>query len=429
MSIKQDSRYGFNLIALAAVTVVVMLLGLSIMPAMSNAVIKSNMTAVGTCGRDIYVAIAGANTEREPLGLPPVWPSEGVLLTNAFGDIASRVFTNSTDYFNCLFDGKNLGKACWDPFVAGLDYSKLAGAGVPACTKGELTAANNLWTVAMNVRDEMEDVVPVLITRNIDASSLAAKVTEREWDKKLRFDPEWQVPYGDQAFILIRKGGSIFKCRAKYSSYGVVHGKRTFDATVDADGKPLAKPLKYLTPTRTVVPGERAYAEGAQRAARQSGFSCERITREFGDAASIILPVGACLGIVYLLVAGATWYKLTRYAIGVGLFHWATVVFWVSLFGGCVDGYEPKFRWTLLVLAVMTLLSGIAFVLACRRNDRAAYQRGVKWMITAPLIVCSVPAGGLLLILFAEFFSFKLVAALLIMVIAVLTFVAVRRKK
>lgn len=426
---RMSSRYGFNVIALAVMTVVVVLLGLALLPAVSNAVMGANMTAVGTRGRDIYVAIAGANTEREPLGLPPVWPSEGGLLTNAVDDIASKVFTNSTDYFNCLFDGKNLGKACWDPFVAGLDYSKLAGAGVPAYTTGKFTAANNLWTVAMNVRDEMEDVVPVLVTRNIDASSLAGKVTERVWDKKLRFDPEWQVPYGDQAFILIRKGGAIFKCRAKYSSYGVVYGKRTFDATVDVEGKPVAKPLKYLTPTHTVVPCEQAYAEEAQRAGRLSGVSWEQIKRDFVDASRIILTVGVCLGIVYLLVAGASWYKLTRYGIGVGLFHWATMVFWVSLFGGCVDGREPRFRWTLLGLAVLTLLSGIAFILACRRNDRAACQRGVKWMISAPLIVCSMPAGGLLLILFVEFFSFEPAVAFLIMVIAVLTCVAVRRKK
>jgi len=423
------SRRGFNAIELAAVTAVVMLLGLALMPAVSNQVMGANMSAVGTRGRDIFVAITGANTEREPLGLPSVWPSEGGLLTNAVNDIASKVFTNSTDYFNCLFDGKNIGKACWNPFVAGLDYSKLAGAGVPAYTKGKFTAENNLWTVAMNVRDEMEDVVPVLVTRNIDASSLAAKVTEREWDKTLRFDPEWKVPYGDQAFLLIRQGGAIFKCRAKYNSYGTVYGKRTFDATVDAEGKPVVKPLKYLTPTHTVVPGERAYAEGAQRAGRLSGVSWERIKRDFGDSSRIILPVGACLGIVYLLVAGASWFNVTRYGIGVGLFHWATVVFLVSLFGGCVDGHEPRFRWTLLVLAVLTLLSGMAFVLAYRRNDRAACQRGVKWMISAPLIVCSVPAGALLLILFAEYFSFELVVALLIMVIAVLTFVVVRRKK
>lgn len=426
---RADSRCGFNVIALAVMTVVVVLLGLALLPATSNAVMGANMSAVGSRGRDIYVAITGANTEREPLGLPPVWPSEGIPLTNAVNDIASVVFSNSTDYFNCLFDGENLGKESWNPFVAGLDYTKLAGAGVPAYTKGKFTAANNLWTVAMNVRDEMEDVVPVLITRNIDASSLAAKVTEREWDKTLRFDPEWETPYGDQAFLLIRKGGSIFKCRAKYSSYGTVYSKRTFDATVDVDGQPVAKPLKYLTPTRTVVPGERTYAEGAQRAGRLSGVFGERVKRDFGDSLRIILPVGACLGIVYLLVAGAFGFNVTRYGIGVGLFHWATVVFWVSLLGGCIHGSGPKFRWTLLVLAVLTLLSGIVFVLACRRNDRAARQRGVKWMISAPLIVCSVPAGGLLLILFAESFSTILAAALLIIAIAVLTVVVVRRKK
>ena len=123
----------------------------------------------------------------------------------------------------------------------------------------------------MNVRDEMEDVVPLLVTRNVDASSLAAKVTEKDWGKMLRFDLDWDTPYGSKAFLLIRKGGAIFKCRAKYASYGSVFGRQPFDATVDKDGKPVARPLKYLTPTRVVVPSERAYAEGAARVTRMSG--------------------------------------------------------------------------------------------------------------------------------------------------------------
>jgi len=431
------SRCGFNVIGLAAVTAVVTLLVLALIPAVLNQVMGANMTAVGTRGRDIYVAITGANTEREPLGLPPVWPSEGIQLTNAVDDIASMVFTNSTDYFNVLIDGKNLGTERWSPFVAGCNFLTLAGAGVPACTTGKLTAENNLWTVAMNVRDEMDDMVPLLITRNVDASSLADKVAEKDWDKMLRFDPEWDTPYGNKAFILIRKGGSIFKCRAKYASYGVVYGKRSFDARVDIDGRPV-KPLKYLTPTRMVVLGEQAYAEGAARAARPAGVAWRLVRRDLTALARVAWPVGACAGLVYLLALGvyaAARYRrrlkpvVTGYGLGLVMFHYAAVVLWLGVVVGSGDGVVYRFRWTLIALALLAQAGGIAYVAARRRYDRAARQRGMKWMVAAPLIIFIVPAGGLLVILLAEICNFELVVALLVMAIAVLTFVVVRRKK
>jgi hypothetical protein len=336
--------------------------------------------------------------EREPLGLPPVWPSEGVLLTNAEDDIASVVFTNSTDYFNCLFDGKNLGKERWSPFVAGFDFSKLAGAGVPACTTGKLTAENNMWTIAMNVRDEMEDTVPILITRNIDASSLATKVTEQDGNKSLRFDPDWETPFGNKGFVMIRKGGAIFRARAKYASYGVVYGKRAFDATVDEAGRPVAKPLKYLTPIRVVVPGERAYAEGAARVARDRW---RRVKRDLAALALTILPVGAGVGIGYLLVAGvcaAVRYRkrlmpcLTGYGVGIGLFHYAAVVLWLCFVLGSASTFE--WCWMLLALALLAQTAGIAFVCVRKRDDSVARERGIKWMVAAPLVALGLLIGA-----------------------------------
>jgi len=80
---KQDSRYGFNVIELAVVTVVVMLLVLVLIPAVGNKLTACDITPVGVRGREIFVAITGANTEREPLGLSSVWPSENPPVTNS----------------------------------------------------------------------------------------------------------------------------------------------------------------------------------------------------------------------------------------------------------------------------------------------------------------------------------------------------------
>lgn len=404
---RMNSRYGFNVIGLAAVTVVVMLLALVLIPAVVQALSGANMTDVGCRGRDIFVGITGANTEREPLGLPSVWPSEDPPITNTnSSEVECFNFSNSTDYFRYLNDEARVGTDRWNPFVAGFDYSKLAGNGVSACAKGRLSPANNLWTIAMNVRDEMDDILPVLVTRNIDASSLAVKVTDQDGDKSLRFDPEWETPFGDKAFIMIRKGGAIFKARAKYATYGVVYSRQTCDPTVGQKGVPVAKPMKYLTPTRTVVPGDRTYAEGAIRAARLSGgiFILSRIKRDLAALSRIFLPVGACIGVVYLLVAAvysAVRYRkrlvpcLTGYGLGVGLFHCAAVMLWLCLIFGSFELGTIEYRWTLLALALLAQLGGIVFVIARQRNDRVARQLGVKWMVTAPLIV----VGSLFLLL------------------------------
>jgi len=77
---------------------------------------------------------------------------------------------------------------------------------VPVCPDGHrLAAANNIWTVAKNLRGDMPDLIPVLITRNVEASSLAAKVGEQDLkEKTVRFDP------GDARFLrfgLLSGGG------------------------------------------------------------------------------------------------------------------------------------------------------------------------------------------------------------------------------
>ena len=61
MIMRKNSRYGFNVIGLAAMTVVVILLVLALIPAMWCGVWSANVCAVGVRGRDIYVAITGAN--------------------------------------------------------------------------------------------------------------------------------------------------------------------------------------------------------------------------------------------------------------------------------------------------------------------------------------------------------------------------------
>jgi type II secretory pathway pseudopilin PulG len=267
------SANGLTLIELVVVMGVLFLLVISFSPCISNAPLQANMTAVGARGRDIFVAITRADTERAALGLPSLWPRDSDLAAETNRMEASGVaFTNSTDYFEWLIRGRSGALSERELRVTGLDYSKLAGAGVSSCpTNRHLTAKNNMWTVAANMRHDMSDLLPILVTRNIEASSLAARVTAQDHKlKSLRFDPGWETPFGDKGFVMIRKTGAIFKARPKYMKWGVIYQNQAFDTAQTPDGR-VAPPLKYLTPTRVVTPGDQAYAEGAAVAYQLAG--------------------------------------------------------------------------------------------------------------------------------------------------------------
>ena len=159
-------------------------------------------------------------------------------------------------FFKWLIGEPHLDTPQWFPSVTDTDYSKLAGAGVLACAGRIWTETNNLWTVVKNVRPDMDDAIPVLVTRNIDASSLAARTTEQGLKtKSLRFDSVRKTPFGRKGYVLIRKGGAIFRARPKYMTRGIVYQNQIFDTSRTPDGR-ATSPLKYLTPTREVVPGE-----------------------------------------------------------------------------------------------------------------------------------------------------------------------------
>ena len=213
--VSQKSQTGRMIVAAVVAILIVPAIGIlsaALFPAIGNAMLQDNMAAMGNRTKDIYVAIVGANVEREPLGLGSVWPKSGKKMEEG-NDISKMRFENSSDYFTVLFDGERMGSPDWSPYVANGDYSKCAGAGVPKKMEtGRLTAENNAWIIAANVTDDMPDCIPILITRNVDPASLIPREGDLR-EQYVRLSSEFKTPFGNKGFVMVRKGDAISHMR------------------------------------------------------------------------------------------------------------------------------------------------------------------------------------------------------------------------
>jgi hypothetical protein len=209
---------------------------------------KANMVAVGARGKDIYMAIEGASTERAQIGLPSLWPKNHIAYTNNLDDMSAKIYKTSSAYFYELYDGSNVGNDNHDPYVFGFDYSKLAGAGVPAkCGKGRLLATNNLWVIAANITKDDDNRIPLLITRNVEVKEIERVVNqglrESEFKKRITFSETYKEPFSNKGFVAVCKGGSTLVMSKKCLTLGEL-----FDNKELPPRDPSKPPIVYLMP-------------------------------------------------------------------------------------------------------------------------------------------------------------------------------------
>ncbi len=154
------------------------------------------LKAVAQKGRNLFMGVIQANVELEAAGLDSVWPKTTKTVSGDPEDISGRVFKNSTEYFNALFDIANAKKADWAPYVSGVDID---------CA---LYEGKSRWNVAVGVTDEMEDIVPVLISANFDCRNLPRGSYDGKKDAD-RIIPIGTCPVlGNSGIVVIHKGGA-----------------------------------------------------------------------------------------------------------------------------------------------------------------------------------------------------------------------------
>ncbi len=112
--------------------------------------------------------------------------------------------------------------------VSAVDYSKLVGAGVPCCPPGQKpTATNNMWLIAANITEEDNDLIPVLITRNVDVRAIERAINYgiKTNDFKTRIllgKGDYKIPFGNKGFVCVRKGGGTFNYQSRYATLGIL---------------------------------------------------------------------------------------------------------------------------------------------------------------------------------------------------------------
>jgi len=164
-TMKTQNRVGFTRNELLVVVVVVVILALVLYPIIRTAREQAVSASMKSRTRGIWCAVISVNAERQPLGLPSVWPK----------DLGFDSSHTSTEYFRMLMSDDQTGTTNEPsgPICADLKPSIFGGGGVPvADSVSSFSSANNAWNVicvsTQTPNNELNGPgVPFLITRNV----------------------------------------------------------------------------------------------------------------------------------------------------------------------------------------------------------------------------------------------------------------------
>ena len=212
-------------VVIALVSGLIWLLSMGVLSSsISSAKQSLDADAVAAYGRNLFIGITQSCVERECTGLPNAWPHTVASrdLSDDRNDIGGIAFRCSSDYFKTLFDVASCGKDDWSPY-AEVDFSVL-----------KLAKDNEFcdWIVAANVQDEFPDVIPVLVSANVDPSVLKTSFAGKD-DARIPFGSEvgrTRLPWCDDFVVVVRKGGAAEVFKNGQFTYSALYGNQSFSA-------------------------------------------------------------------------------------------------------------------------------------------------------------------------------------------------------
>lgn len=193
--------------------------------------IRSSFTNMADKGRNLYLVIIRANTEREFSGFSTVLPQTGKNLSNDKKDIGSIAFKDARQYFNCLFDLPTV-KA---PYVTGDSSLALANGNKDV-----------LWNVMLDYDEKtISEQAPLFISANFDCSKLPAQWPSSDCNAD-KVIPIGSCPIiGTNGIVIVLKCGKVIALPADKVTLRNIYGNIR-----------LKLPQQYLTPTSIATVGK-----------------------------------------------------------------------------------------------------------------------------------------------------------------------------
>ena len=242
---KKQSK-GFTLVELLVVIGILGILMGALFPAISSAMLSANTAAMSMNGRNLFTGIVQANVDREAHGREPVWPkNKGETSGEQGDDIANQKYSDADRYFEDLFDMQNYGTDQWSPYVS-VDLKFLSGSGVPTYKGNKTLKGCIAWKIATDITDDLPDIIPVLVTRNLATDTFAKSgTTETLSDtKKMTMGQEFAQPFGNKAAVVIHKGGAAGVYKDRYVTLSDIYEKQTVTFAGSAQ-------IDYISPSKS----------------------------------------------------------------------------------------------------------------------------------------------------------------------------------
>jgi prepilin-type N-terminal cleavage/methylation domain-containing protein len=184
--LRRLQKKGFTLIELLVVIAIIATLAAILTPAVSNALLKGNVTQTISNGKQLYTLMF-AEDMSNPLGLQATagsvsWPTNGLPNSN---DFFEKIATNESFNINfAFFAAKGVSPA--------RDLTEFRGTGL-----------RNAWCVTLGVNSGTSAGTPVFFTQNID-------LTATKNLGQFQGLSGSAAPFGDKASVVVTYGGSVY---------------------------------------------------------------------------------------------------------------------------------------------------------------------------------------------------------------------------